>query len=122
MESIVSPDSLPKMGVGPMGSVATFFHGDQHDVQSVSLMLGELQPGEGPPWHRHAYDELFVVQEGLARFVIGENTFDAAVDQIVIARAGVPHSFTNVGKTLLKVTAIHAAPRVVIEWLELPQP
>ena len=120
MESIVSTDTLPKMGVGPAGSFATFFHGDHHDVKDVSLMLGELQPGEGPPLHRHSYDELFVIHEGIARFTINGNTFVATTGQIVVARSGEPHSFQNSGASLLKVTAIHAAPKVVIEWVEAP--
>ena len=121
MELVVSADSLQVMTVGPAGSVARMFHGEQHDVPSVSLMLGYLQPGEGPPWHRHHYDEIFVIDEGSAQFTIGEEVVDSSVGQIVIARAGVPHAFVNSGRSILRVTAIHVAPRVAIEWLDLPE-
>lgn len=81
-------------------------------------MLGNLQPGEGPPWHQHTYDEIFMFEEGEARFTIGEEQFAATVGQIVIARAGVPHAFVNTGTTVLRMIAIHMAANVVIEWLE----
>jgi quercetin dioxygenase-like cupin family protein len=120
MNIVVSSDSLPLFEVGPKGSSARFFHGEQHELTSVSLMLGTLLPGEGPPWHRHPYDEIFVVSEGLARFTIGEEVVETTMGEIVIARAGVPHRFENIGDAVLRMTAVHAAPRVEIEWVGPP--
>ncbi len=120
MRHAVSREDLPRFEVGPKGSHARIFHGEQHELPSVSLMLAELQPGEGPPWHRHAYDEVFSISEGTATFTIGEETVTADDGQVVLVPATVPHRFVNGGAGLLKLTAIHVAPRVVIEWLDEP--
>ena len=114
----VSREHLPRFEVGPQGSYARIFNGSQHELPSVSLMLAELQPGEGPAWHRHDYDEVFSIFEGEATFTIGEETFVADYGQVVLAPAGVPHKFENSGKGILKLTAVHVAPKVVIEWLD----
>jgi quercetin dioxygenase-like cupin family protein len=122
MDIVVASSTLPVFDVGPKGSTARFFHGEQHDLPSVSLMLGTLLPGEGPPWHRHPYDEVFVVSEGHARFTIGEDVVESSIGEIVIARAGVPHRFENTGDSVLRMTAVHVAPKVVIEWIDPPAP
>jgi mannose-6-phosphate isomerase-like protein (cupin superfamily) len=83
-------------------------------------MLGELRPGEGPALHRHPYDEAFVIAEGRASFTIDGDVVEAGPAEVVVIPAGVPHTFANVGEGMLRVTAIHAAPKVEIEWLEPP--
>jgi mannose-6-phosphate isomerase-like protein (cupin superfamily) len=120
MRHAVSRDELPRFDVGPKGSYARVFNGAQHELPSVSLMLSELQPGEGPALHRHAYDEVFAIFEGEATFRIGEETVVADNGQVVLAPAGVPHRFENSGAGVLKLTAVHVAPKVAIEWLDDP--
>jgi mannose-6-phosphate isomerase-like protein (cupin superfamily) len=83
-------------------------------------MLAELQPGEGPALHRHDYDEAFTISEGKASFTIGAEVFEADSRQLVLVPAGIPHSFVNAGSEVLRLTAIHVAPQVQIEWLEKP--
>jgi len=120
MDYVVEVGDLPIMPVGPHGSRARILHGARHAFTGVSLMLGELQPGEGPALHRHAYDEAFVIAEGTASFTIDGSEIEAGVGEVVIIPAGVPHAFINAGTGLLRVTAIHAAPEMAIEWLEAP--
>lgn len=120
MRYAVSRDDLPRFDVGPAGSYAHIFNGAQHELPSVSLMLAELQPGEGPAWHRHAYDEVFSIAEGEATFTIGDETIVADRGQVVLVPATVPHRFENSGAGILRLTAVHAAPKVAIEWLDEP--
>ncbi len=120
MKYLVSPEHLPIFPVGPKGSFAYVFHGNEHGLSSVSLMMSELHPGDGPPWHRHAYDEVFVVQAGTGRFLIGETTVDAVEGEVVLIPAAIPHTFANTGDTILRLTAVHVAPQVVIDWVESP--
>lgn len=118
MRHAVSREELPRFEVGPKGSHARIFNGEQHELPSVSLMLAELQPGEGPPWHRHAYDEVFSIADGEATFTIAGETVTASYGQVVLIPAGIPHRFENSGESILKLTAVHVAPKVVIEWLD----
>ena len=119
MRYAVSRDDLPRFDVGPKGSYARIFNGAQHELPSVSLMLAELQPGEGPAWHRHDYDEIFSIAEGTATFTIGEEIVMADYGQVVLVPATVPHRFVNSGDGILKLTAVHVAPKVAIEWLDM---
>ena len=118
MRHAVPRDELPRFDVGPAGSYAHILNGVQHELPSVSLMLAELQPGEGPAWHRHAYDEVFSIAEGTATFTIGDETITVDYGQVVLVPAGVPHKFLNSGTGILKLTAVHVAPKVIIEWLD----
>jgi quercetin dioxygenase-like cupin family protein len=120
MRHAVSREELPRFEVGPKGSHARIFHGEQHELPSVSLMLAELHPGEGPPWHRHDYDEVFVISEGQATYTIGEETIVADSGTVVLVPAGIPHRFVNSGQGVLRQTAVHVAPKVVIERLDEP--
>ncbi len=119
MNHVISADALASFTVGPAGSHARVFNGAAHELPSVSLMLASIEPGEGATWHRHTYDEVFVIHEGQVTFTIGEEVMEAAPGKIVLIPAGVPHSFTNTGTGVLKQTAVHAAPKVEIEWLDV---
>jgi mannose-6-phosphate isomerase-like protein (cupin superfamily) len=120
MRYAVSRDDLPRFEVGPAGSYARILNGAQHELPSVSLMLAELQPGEGPAWHRHDYDEVFSIAEGEATFTIDAETVVADYGRVVLVPAGIPHRFENSGAGVLKLTAVHLAPKVDIEWLDEP--
>jgi hypothetical protein len=39
---------------------------------SVSVIAVDAGPGAGPPLHRHAYEEVFVVLDGEATFTLGD--------------------------------------------------
>jgi mannose-6-phosphate isomerase-like protein (cupin superfamily) len=66
------------------------------------LGLGEITIAphtDGPPQHRHAqHDEGFYVVSGLARFTVGEKTYDAAAGTLVMIPPGAPHTFANPGE------------------------
>jgi mannose-6-phosphate isomerase-like protein (cupin superfamily) len=120
MNHVIETSGLPVFPVGPDGSLAYILNGAQHGFAGMSLMLAELQPGEGPALHRHTYDEAFAIGQGRAAFTIDGAVIEAGSGQVVLVPAGMPHAFVNAGTELLKITAIHVAPKVEIEWLEPP--
>jgi len=120
LKHVIESEDLPVFPVGPEGSRAVIFNGAQHDFPGVSLMLAELQPGEGPARHRHTYDEAFTIGQGQVAFTIDDTVVEAGPGQVVLIPAGIPHSFVNAGSGVVKLTAIHVAPTVEIEWLEPP--
>lgn len=120
MTYLIERNEMPVFPVGPAGSRASIVHGAAHGFAGVSLMLAELQPGEGPALHRHTYDEAFTINEGHAAFTIDGTVVEADPGDVVLVPAGVPHAFVNAGVDVLRLTAVHVAPKVEIEWLEPP--
>jgi mannose-6-phosphate isomerase-like protein (cupin superfamily) len=94
------------------------FEGYLHEDAGVSFLLVHAPPGDGPALHQHAYAEVFVVQEGEARFTAGNQTLDVSGDHIVVVPAGTPHKFVNAGTGELRMINIHAAGTIKTEWLE----
>jgi mannose-6-phosphate isomerase-like protein (cupin superfamily) len=97
----------------PQSELQGYLHG-----AGVCLIFVDLPPGRGPRLHRHAYEEVFVMLEGRARFTIGDATLEARPGQVLIVRPGVAHKFVNVGEGTLRQVDIHASPRFITEWLE----
>ncbi len=85
---------------------------------SISLILDESEPGQGPRLHRHPYDETWVVLAGHLTFQSGEELLLVGAGDIVIVPRGVPHRFTNNGPGPSKLICIHASPTFIGEWLE----
>jgi mannose-6-phosphate isomerase-like protein (cupin superfamily) len=100
-----------------VGSSFQFAGADQGNV-GVSFFLVEAKPGRGAPLHRHAYDEIVVVQEGGGRMVVGNETLETVAGDIVVVKAGTPHGFINAGQNALKQIDIHVNPRFEQENLE----
>jgi mannose-6-phosphate isomerase-like protein (cupin superfamily) len=110
--SVINRDDLP-------------MDGHSHDLEGylyggapTSLIFFDGPPGSGPKLHRHPYAEVFVVQEGQATFIVGDETIEAIGGQILVAPAGVPHKFVNTGSGPLRQLDIHTHDRFVTEWLE----
>jgi mannose-6-phosphate isomerase-like protein (cupin superfamily) len=107
---IVRLEDLPHSGG------AHRFVGADHGGLPVSLILIQAEPGSGPTSpHRHPYPELWLVEQGAARFTIGEQEVDASAGELVIGPAEVPHRFTNTGDGPLRIVSIHPAARLVVE-------
>jgi len=84
----------------------------------VCLIFVDVEPGGGPRLHRHAYEEIFIVLEGQAKFTVGSDTLEARAGQVLIVQPRVPHKFVNSGSGRLRQIDIHASDRFVTEWLE----
>ena len=70
--------------------------------------------GEGPKLHVHPYDEIFTIQEGAARFTVGDQTIDAQAGDILLGPANIPHGYQNLGPGRLDSLDIHLSP----EWIQ----
>src|SRR6266550_6112257 len=92
------------------------FEGETHGT-SVSFILVDMPPGEGVALHTRPYAEIFIVQEGHARFTVGDVTIVVVAPRTLIGPANVPHAFTNVGDAHLKQVDIHLSPKFITEWL-----
>ena len=104
---------LLKAGTLPNGNLK----GEEYGA-TVSIILGESQPGTGPRLHRHPYDETWIVIAGTLTFQAGDECLAAGPGDIVIVPPGTPHRFTNDGPGPSKLVCIHANPTFVTEWLE----
>lgn len=105
------------MDLLPGGENAVRFDGYLHGA-SVSFFITRNGPGTGPGLHRHPYEETFIIQEGEARFRVGQEEIEARAGQIVVVPAGTPHGFVNTGRDILRQINIHPAARMQTEWLE----
>lgn len=94
------------------------FRGSEHGDVPASFILDRSGPGEGPALHRHPYDELWIVQEGMVTFTAGERSLPASAGSVVIVPAGEFHGFRNTGTTPLQMVCIHTSARIQTEWLE----
>lgn len=92
------------------------FDGVDHD-SPVSFFLIHSEPGDGPDLHTHPYAETFVIEEGRARFTVGDDSIEVRAGDIVVAPAHVPHAFVNSGSGVLRSVNIHPVPEMETVWL-----
>lgn len=93
-------------------------NGETLDTQITVLTYGNDEPGTGPALHIHPYDEVFVVQQGRARFFVGDDVIDAVAGEVVFGPAAVPHRFINLGPGRLQTLDIHLSPKWIQTNLE----
>ena len=84
----------------------------------ASLIFVNAEPGRGASLHRHDYDEIFVVLEGEATMLGGEDGLKLYGGDVAVVPAGQPHGFVNSGDGALRQIDIHLSPRFVTEWLD----
>jgi quercetin dioxygenase-like cupin family protein len=101
----------------PLRDIARELVGDDHGGVGVCVIFVDAPPGGGPGLHKHPYEEIFIVQEGEATFIAGEEEQRAWGGDIVIVPADTPHAFTNSGDGPLRQIDIHVSPRFSTEWL-----
>ncbi len=102
----------------PFSGSSYAFEGMHFGDVNLSFFLVEAPPKSGPGLHRHPYAEVFIVQEGEARFTLGEDTIIAGSGQIVVVQPGQAHAFVNAGEGSLRMVAMHANDQFVTEWLD----
>lgn len=93
-------------------------NGETLETGITVLAYGNDEPGTGPALHVHPYDEVFIVQQGRARFFIGSQVIDAEAGDTVLGPAGVPHRFINLGPGRLQTYDIHHSPKWIQTNLE----
>lgn len=93
------------------------YEGVRHGTRA-SFILVDMAPGDGVRLHRHRYAEIFIVQEGRARYRVGGETLDVEAPRVIVVAPGVAHGFVNVGPGRLRQVDIHDSAEIVTEWLE----
>ena len=78
------------------------FEGIRHRDTNVSFIWVDMPSGGAIRLHKHPYEEIFIIQEGVATFTVGSATLEARTGQIIIVPAGVPHKFMNLSDERLK--------------------
>ncbi len=82
----------------------------QNGTRQLCVFEQWCDPGLGAPTHLHAVEEILTVIEGEARIVVGEIAHAARAGHSVVIPAGIKHSFSNTGTSVLHVRAILASP------------
>lgn len=89
---------------------------------NCTILLFETEKiGEGPTWHVHKYDELFIVRKGRALFTVGDKKIEAKAGDVLMAPANIPHKFHNTGPGRLETTDIHLSDQWIQENLDDPE-
>jgi quercetin dioxygenase-like cupin family protein len=101
----------------PGSERARRFEGRDHGA-TVSFFISRHAPGEGPPLHRHPYEETFIMQEGTVKFTVDRETVEASAGEIVVVPANTPHKFVNTGSERIRQVSIHACDHMIQEDLE----
>lgn len=102
----------------PASNSSRDFEGYRHGQSSVSLILIDMAPGDGPKLHSHPYEEVFIVQSGRARYTVGTEEIEATGGQILVVPPGTPHKFINLGPEPLRQIDIHVSDRFITDWLK----
>ena len=110
--TVLSRDGLPYDG-------NTYeFEGIQHQDTNVSFIWVDMPPGGTIRLHKHPYQEIFIIEEGVSTFIVGSGTLEARAGQIILVPAEVPHKFMNLSDKQLKQMDIHVNKRFITDWLE----
>ena len=94
------------------------FEGRDLGTGVTVLFFSDDRVGAGPVLHTHPYDEVFVVRAGRGLWYLGDETMEAEAGDIVLAPAGTPHRFENLGPGRLESIDIHLSDRVIQTDLE----
>jgi mannose-6-phosphate isomerase-like protein (cupin superfamily) len=62
--------------------------------------------------------EVFIVDDGQAIFILGDERMTIGGGNVVIVPIGVPHKFVSTGTSELRLVAIHCSPETISEYME----
>lgn len=97
------------------------FEGKDVGTGVTVLFYSTDEIGEGPRWHVHSYDELFIVRAGHALFTIGDEKIEAQPGDILLGPANIPHKYHNLGPGVLETTDIHQSESWIQTDLDDPE-
>jgi quercetin dioxygenase-like cupin family protein len=84
------------------------------DVIHPRAQPARQRAGSAPP----PYGESFIIEEGTARFTLGEHELEVTGGHIVVVPAGVRDGFVNVGPPPMRSINVHPVARMQTEWLD----
>ncbi len=80
--------------------------GKNIDMETMSFVITETQPGGGPPLHIHPTEEAHVVLSGTVKYFIADSVFTVTAPYIVNIPPNTPHTFMNAGDTVLNLIGV----------------
>jgi mannose-6-phosphate isomerase-like protein (cupin superfamily) len=107
------PKVLPVDDIRLSATTARFQGAENGDGVALSFFFTEYPEGRGPDLHFHPYSEVFLVEEGKARFTIGDEELVVGGGNVVVVPPETTHGFKAVGDGILRVVGIHPSPRVI---------
>ena len=84
---------------------ARYIEGAKHGCFSSSVLIAEVEPGAGPPLHLHYTEEVQVLPECRAKFIVGEKQFTVEAPEVVTIPAKTPHTFINTGDRSVRIVS-----------------
>ncbi|MDF1753238.1 MAG: cupin domain-containing protein [Verrucomicrobiales bacterium] len=98
-----------------------YFEGADLGTEVTVLFYTTDEVGEGPKWHVHPYDEVFIVKSGRGLFTVGDEKIEAETGDVLLGPADVPHKYHNLGPDRLEMIDIHLSDKWVQTDLEDPE-
>lgn len=91
------------------------FHFADSMGMPVAIQTWELAPGGYEGMHVHepgknALEEFYLVLEGTARMIVGEEHHDLGPGDSILAQVGVPHDVKNTGSGVLRLLVVWGKP------------
>ena len=74
--------------------------------------------GWGPRLHQHPYVETFVILQGEALFMIGDEQRTGRAGDLLVVPPNTPHKFAVLGPGIYQAVHIHESDHFITEWLE----
>lgn len=87
------------------GQKVWVMEGSKHMVFAASMLIGDVDPGAGPPLHLHYTEEIQFLPECRAEYIIGDNRFTIDGPGVVNIPANTPHTFVNIGDKQVRVVS-----------------
>ena len=106
LESFIPLQNLPLMADMP-SQQAWYMEGAKHGCFSSSVLIAEVEPGAGSPLHLHYTEEVQVLPECRAEFIVGEEHFTIEGPGVVTIPAKTPHTFINSGDRSFVLEALN---------------
>lgn len=90
--------------------------GSKHGILASSVLIADVAPGEGPPLHLHYTEEIQVLPQCRAEFLIGDKRFIVDGPGIVHIPAKTPHTFVNIGDKPAHIVTFFPSSSYEINW------
>jgi transcriptional regulator with XRE-family HTH domain len=102
---IIHRQDIPTLWTGDLGGTARLLAGTS-GPDMIELWRWEMHPGESfaSPGHPQGTLELFHVEKGTLKCVVGETELVIPAGSSAVAKTDVPHSYSNAGRSKLVFT------------------
>ena len=87
-------------------------------VDTLTLIVEEIAPGDRIPLHRHQIDELIVILSGSGEVRLEDSRSVVDEGDAVFVPAGAAHGTTNIEDAPLRLHAVFPSPLIRMEMLE----